>query len=311
MAFQFAKKSTVEVLSDVPKGLIGWIIGWNMRKNPAGYPVDMVKAAIEKHGLPQIAMPIRNRSAILRAMRAASKGEKKSLDILVDEPLEIKFQISHISLEDNAKYGKIAKYLADAVVTFRKDTMAISVAGDDDRVAANIERFVKDKFSVAKSNYTTINVTAMLRKLFMRYADIASTLEKGGMYLVPAKYKNHVLAVEKFLQDIGNRLSCYAVADIENNREEAKIDAFESMNQRLKDFKEGIDELREMDKEKDEDDKMHSDSTTKKKNAFKKAKKFAKKAKMWMESLGSTAEDMKKLAEEAEKYATKFFGAAE
>lgn len=306
MAMMFNKKATVAPLEVVDPKLLGWFVWWNMPRNAVGYPVSQVRSLMEKYGLPQIAEGIKNRSAIIRALRLASKGKRKSLDIVVDDDTKIQFQISHITLEDDVKYGKIAKFLADAVITYNKNSQDIKCDNP------KIKSFVTDKFLAAKENYKTTDISRLLMRLLEKHADIVSLRDQGGAYMVPAKYKTYLEAVGKVMKDLGNSLEFHAMIDAEGNREKMISSARTEQESAIDDFKSAIDDLRAADAEKDADeDKLFSESRTKRKNAFRRVKRMMRRARMWEESLKYKANDLKVMIKEAEDYAVKFFGAAE
>lgn len=299
MAFEFKKKSLITPTDekDIDPRLVGWLVYWKMRRNPAGYPCDQVFNEFQNAGLPPVRIKMRKSAAVRKALRLAAKN--KTLTPLVDNKKIMKFQISLVDLEDDAKYGKVAKYIRDSVVTYHYDTGQIEC----DR--SEVRDFVVDKFNLAISNYTTSQISILMKKLFNIHAGIATL--NDGLYIVPAKYKPYLDAAKKFMAAIGNRLSVrpeWAEGDV---KQETREDVKHDLLQQIELFKEYFNNIIEENKNRDPENKL-SDSARSENATNKKIIGFKKKIKMWEASLRYKLEDVTKMLDEIEKRKEKFFG---
>ena len=175
------------------------VVSWDMKpKFGPGYKVTDVRAALEKHGLPPVALDIRPRSAMLKALRDA-ESQSRDLAILEDTPARMVFQLTNISAEEDAKYGKIAKYLAHAHITFNKATQELECSNPQ------VQKYLEARFAEFSAYYETNDVTRQLQKIILQNnigGDYINLKGKSGVYLMSAAFEPLVEKMLAFVKDL-------------------------------------------------------------------------------------------------------------
>jgi hypothetical protein len=279
-------------------------VGWDLvPRHGTGYRVKDVIEKMDELGLPPEAGDIRSKSAITRALREAAKGQ--DLRILVDNDDQMLFQLTKISVEDDARYGKIAKYLDETHIKFDKKT-------DDDAkmiVCDNkkIKTFITEKFLVCKEHYRTNDITRILLRLFAKHSDIILIRKKGGAYMVPSAYADLVGKVKTFIKSLTkrNRTTIFKVSAEESG--DLKPIFEEVKKAELKAFRAELKAMEEEDANKAEN--KSCESKQKRDNRKAKLAEMRKKITLWCQSLQYESEELNDLMRKCEIRVKKFFGA--
>lgn len=291
-----------ELVIDTKNPLI--FVGWDLvARHGVGYKVKDVIEKMDELGLPPEAGEIRSKSAITRALREAAAGQ--DLRILVDNDEQMLFQLTRISVEDDQRYGKIAKYLDETHIKFdrKTDDEAKMIICDNKK----IKTFITEKFLVCKEHYRTNDITRILLRLFSKHSDIILIRKKGGAYMVPSAYADLVGKVKTFIKSLSNRnrttifkVSAEESGDLKPIFEEVK-------KAELKAFRAELKAMEEEDAKKSEN--RSCESKQKRDNRKAKLAEMARKIKIWSASLQYESEELNELMKKCRIRIKKFFGA--
>jgi hypothetical protein len=251
-------------------------VGWDLvARHGVGYKVKDVIEKMDELGLPPEAGEIRSKSAVTRALREAAAGQ--DLRILVDDDDKMLFQLTKISVEDDERYGKIAKYLDQTHIKFDKkaEDEAKMIVCDNKK----IKTFITEKFLVCKEHYRTNDITRILLRLFAKHSDIILIRKKGGAYMVPSAYAPLVEKVKTFIKSLSkrNRTTIFKVAAEESG--DLTPIFVDLKRQELKAFREEL---------------KNEEGVTKQKydNRKAKLKEMKKKITLWSQSLAIESEEL-------------------
>lgn len=295
------EKGKEELVFDTKE--LGFFIGWDLNYENRGYEVKNVMEKMSEIGLPEEACEIRARSAILRAIRDAAKG--KSLIIVQDNDSKIQFQLTKIAVEDDNRYGKIAKFLAETMIFYNKSKNEIECDNKE------VKAFVTEKFLIAKSHYKTNDITRILLRLFKKNGDIVPLRERGGAYMVPAVYKDYVMKVKELIKSISikNRVRVFKIGNDKVNKAEFIGSLVDDKTRELKKFRQKIIEMEKSDEERVKQGlKPCHESLPMKRNRKKELAMMRKRISLWSRQLDYESEELKELLGKCSKRLKKYFG---
>lgn len=286
---RIARQGLEEIIVD-PK-VIAMFISWDLVVTGAGYKVEEVQDAIKEIGLPEEARDIRSRSAIIRAIKAAAT-KLKTVEVLNDDKDKMMFQITRIEKEDHTKYGKIAKYILDNVITFDKQSCDISCENP------RVKTFVEEKFLYAKDYYRTTDITRILLRMFKKHAEIVSLRKAGGSYMVPGQFREYVEKIAQFIRRLSpkNKVSKYSIQRTKDGSNEAEVFAL-TVNAKIREFARLREKAMQIaDTAKEVLKKTGSDPTKSEnmaKNMRGELKEISRSSEMWVKSIDFALDDYK------------------
>lgn len=293
----------IEVNPDAPFSIMGWDLV--ALHNSPGYKVAEVQEKLKEFGLPKEAKEIRSRNAILRALREAERGAK-DLVVLVENDKQIIFQLTSISKEDDEKYGKIAKYIADAHIKFDKASCEIECEN------AKLRAYLMDRFVLAQEHYRTHDVTRILLRIFERSGDVLPLRKKGGAYIVPSTHQEFAEAARQFIKALNpmNTVSLFPVKVSKEAKKDVKELMLDQKTEELRKFREELKALEEEDKTRREDDRpLVSERPSVRKHRKIRLAAIKKKIALWSRVLDSEVEELNELMVKCEKTMAKVFAA--
>jgi hypothetical protein len=298
-----AKKPAEEQLKFDPENPF-MLMSWDLvALHGPGYKVSDVMELLDKHNLPKEANEIQSRNAVLRALREAEKGSK-DLVVLVDNDKRMVFQLTSISREDDERYGKIAKYLADAHIVFDKAKEELQC--DNPKLL----KYLNERFAVCQDYYKTHDITKILLRILQRHGDIMALRRKGGAYVVPSPYAEFAERARKFIEDL-NPANTVLLFKIHGDKA-AKADVanvlFTTKSEELERFRAELATLRDGDKERIKQGKKPcAEQPAVRKMRKQRLVAIKKKVALWGRVLQSENEELNELLKTCEDEMRKFF----
>lgn len=299
----FASKPVTKELKFDPKNPF-LLMSWDLvASHGPGYKVSDVQELLKKHNLPDEANDIQTRNAVLRALREAEKGSK-DLVVLVDNDERMVFQLTSISKEDDEKYGKIAKYLADAHIVYDKEAQELQCDN------AKLLKYLNERFAVCQDYYKTHDITKILLRIFQKHGDIMALRRKGGAYVIPSPFADFAERGRKFIEELNpaNTVTLFKIhgdaaarADVANVLISTKTEELERFRAELKTLAEG-------DKERTKQGKTPcADQPGVKKIRKQRLVAIKRKVALWSRALQSESSELEELLQTCEKEMQKFF----
>lgn len=279
-------------------------MGWDLvAKEGPGYEVEVVKNLLKTCDLPDVACDIQVHNAAKRAMRAMDSDDVR---VLSEDNKKLVFQLTTVSAEDDAKYGKIAKFIADAHIVFDKENQKFICSKKE------IRKYVEDRFTTCSTYYKTHDVTKMLLRIFAKCSDILPLRAKGGAYVVPSSGLEFAEKCKKFIKALNkdNTVTLFKVkGDAAAVKDMAEV-FISKKSQEVKDFREELLKMQTEEKERGaEGRKSLTDRPGVKKTRRERLAAMKKKIALWKRTLSCESEELDDLLTKCDKEFKKTFGA--
>lgn len=278
-------------------------MGWDLvAKAGPGYEVAVVKKLLKAYDLPDVACDIQVHNAAKRALRTIDSDD---IRVLKEDAEQMIFQITKVSAEDDSKYGKIARFIADAHIIFNKKEQTFQCS------KKALKQYVEDKFQTCSTYYKTHDVTKMLLRIFVQNSDILPLRAKGGAYVVPSSALPFAEKCKQFIKAL-NKDNTVTLFKVKGDAGAMKDLTEVFLTKKTHDVKEFREELLAMQQDEAERNKEGRKSLLErpgvKKTRRERLAALKKKIALWKRTLNCEAEELDDLLAKCDKEFKKTFG---
>lgn len=256
MTNQVIKNNLKEVSKDKngnPITLIGYNFSIELKKDMYKR-VDVLVAAKNNNIPDEIFRENNKRNSFRNALnqqRKATKKAEKVINFVEEDGSKIVFQLDHKIIEEYNKMMETSdgtsemvnatksNYVTDTVIIYDKCTGRILC--DDNELLALVYKELK----IFQESYLKRNISKYINNLLEKNADMIPWRSAGGVYFVPARYKQLLMNIIDFVTELDADASVKIseVPDMNFSCITIKESAEQSLKKDLDTIKEGIKEL--------------------------------------------------------------------